>query len=152
MHTEGCSVCIPIVITNFKVRGVKKDSVPYMMKIILTHISISVGLLTQMYIDSLIVLARPWSSLPMMLKFSGVVLCPVWVLCTWMDEASFRCSLYLSPKVLDVSPIQDSHTPKPNLTKGGLKALAELRKDSNREILTAEKKEQQWWLWIEKVT
>ena len=36
--TEGCSVWMPIVITSFKVRAVKKDSVPYMMKIILnTH-------------------------------------------------------------------------------------------------------------------
>ena len=30
--------------------------------------------MTLIYIDSLIVLARPWSSLPIMLKFSGVVL------------------------------------------------------------------------------
>ena len=41
MPTEGCSVHMPIVITNFKVRGVKQNSVPYMMKIILTHIPIS---------------------------------------------------------------------------------------------------------------
>ena len=27
MPTEGCSVCMPIVITNFKVKGVKQDSV-----------------------------------------------------------------------------------------------------------------------------
>ena len=31
---------MPIVITNFKVRGVKHDSVPYMMKVILTNIPI----------------------------------------------------------------------------------------------------------------
>ena len=43
MPTEGCSVCMPIVITNFKVRGVRQDSVPYMMKIILTHIPIECG-------------------------------------------------------------------------------------------------------------
>ena len=36
MPTEGCSVCMPIIITNFQVRGVEQDSVPYMMKIILT--------------------------------------------------------------------------------------------------------------------
>ena len=28
MPTEGCSVHMPIVIINFKVRGVKQDSVP----------------------------------------------------------------------------------------------------------------------------
>ena len=54
MPIEGCSVCMPIVITNFKVRGVKQDSVPYMMNFILTHIYIHVGLFTLIYIDSLI--------------------------------------------------------------------------------------------------
>ena len=43
MLTEGCSLCMPIVIINFKVRGVKKDSVPYMMKVIVTHIPIKCG-------------------------------------------------------------------------------------------------------------
>ena len=43
MPTEGCSVCMPIVIINFKVRGVEQDSVPYMMKVILTHIPIECG-------------------------------------------------------------------------------------------------------------
>ena len=71
MPIEGCSVCMPIVITNFKVRGVKWNSVPYMMKVILTHIPIHVGLLTLMYIDSLMVLTRPWSSLPIMVNFQG---------------------------------------------------------------------------------
>ena len=36
--SEACSVHMPIVITNFKVRGIKQDSIPYMMKVILTHI------------------------------------------------------------------------------------------------------------------
>ena len=43
MPTERCSVCMPIIITNFKVRGVEQDSVPYMMKVILTHIPIECG-------------------------------------------------------------------------------------------------------------
>ena len=43
MPTEGCSVCMLIVITNFKVRCVKQDSVPYMMKIILIYISVKCG-------------------------------------------------------------------------------------------------------------
>ena len=59
MPTEGFSVHMPFVITTFKVRGIKHDSVPYMMMIILIHILLSVGLLTLMNIDSLIVLARP---------------------------------------------------------------------------------------------
>ena len=35
--------------------------------------------------------------------------------------------------------LRSSHAPKPNLTKEELKALAELRKDSNRIIITADK-------------
>ena len=43
MPTEGCSLCMSIVITNFMVKGVEQDSVPYMMKAILTHIPIESG-------------------------------------------------------------------------------------------------------------
>ena len=38
MPTEGIPVHMPIVIINFKVRGVELDSIPYMMEVILTHI------------------------------------------------------------------------------------------------------------------
>ena len=48
MPTEGCSMHMPIIVTNFKVRGVS-----YVMKVIITHIPIEWGLLTLMYIDSL---------------------------------------------------------------------------------------------------
>ena len=43
MLIEGCSVCMPMVITNLKVRCVKQDSVPYMMRVILTHIPVECG-------------------------------------------------------------------------------------------------------------
>ena len=43
MPTEGCSVCMSIIITNFKVMGVEQDSVPYIMKLILAHIPIECG-------------------------------------------------------------------------------------------------------------
>ena len=43
MPTDGCSVHMPIVITDFKVRGVKQDFVPYMMKGIPTYIPIECG-------------------------------------------------------------------------------------------------------------
>ena len=42
MPTKECSVCMPIVI-NLKVSGVGQDSVPYMMEIILTHITVKCG-------------------------------------------------------------------------------------------------------------
>ena len=41
--TEGCSTCMPIIITNFKARDVEQDSAPYMMNVILTHIPIECG-------------------------------------------------------------------------------------------------------------
>ena len=44
MPTKLCSVCMPIRRVNFKVRGVKWDSVPYMMEIILTNIPINCGI------------------------------------------------------------------------------------------------------------
>ena len=55
--------------------------------------------------DSLMILACPWSSLPMMLKLVSVMLCPVCCMCAWMEECCLRCSLHLSPRVLAVSPM-----------------------------------------------
>ena len=43
MPTDGCSVCMPIIIINSKLRGAEQDSVPYMMKVILTHIPVECG-------------------------------------------------------------------------------------------------------------
>ena len=65
----------------------------------------SVVLLTLMYIDSLIVLAIPWFSLPIIWKLSWVVVWPVMLLWLCIGEGSFRCSLNLSPKILEVSPM-----------------------------------------------
>ena len=44
MPTNVFSVYMPTGIINFKVRGVKKDSVPYMMVIILAFIPIQCGI------------------------------------------------------------------------------------------------------------
>ena len=54
------------------------------------------------------VLAKPWSSLPIMVKLLGLVLCPVMLLCPEIGEGSLRCSLNLSPKDLVVSPMYSS--------------------------------------------
>ena len=43
MPTDGCSVCMPIIIINSKLMGAEQDSVPYMMKVILTHIPVEYG-------------------------------------------------------------------------------------------------------------
>ena len=67
-----------------------------------------VGLFTLMKIGSIMVLAWPWSSLPMMLKLVSVMLCPVCCMCSWMGEGCLRCSLHLSPRVLAVSPMYSS--------------------------------------------
>ena len=42
--TDASSVCMPIIITNSKLRGAEQDSVPHVMKVILTTFLLSVGL------------------------------------------------------------------------------------------------------------
>ena len=66
------------------------------------------GPLTLMYMDSLISLERLCSSLPTTLKLSSVVVWPEVLLWSCMGEGAFRCSLNLSPSVLDVSPMYSS--------------------------------------------
>ena len=44
MPTEECPVSIPIIITNSKLKGVGQNSVQYMMKVTLTHISVECGI------------------------------------------------------------------------------------------------------------
>ena len=68
----------------------------------------SVGLFTLMYIDSLIVLAKLLSSLPIILKFSMDVSWPLMFWCWNIGEGAFKCSLYLSPNVLPDSPMYSS--------------------------------------------
>ena len=41
--TGGCSVHMPIIFINFKLRGTEHISVPYMMKFKLTHIPVECG-------------------------------------------------------------------------------------------------------------
>ena len=67
-----------------------------------------VGLFTLMKMDSLLNLVMSCPSLPIILKLSWLSWCPVIWLCTWMGEGSLKCSLYLSPRVLDVSPMYSS--------------------------------------------
>ena len=54
------------------------------------------GLSTLIYIDSLINLERPCSSLPTILKLLIVVEWPVMLLWSYIGEGAFRCSLNLS--------------------------------------------------------
>ena len=63
------------------------------------------GLLTLMYRASFIALLRFWFSLPTILKFSTLMLWPVVLKWSNMEEGAFWCSLNLSPKVLEDSPI-----------------------------------------------
>ena len=52
--------------------------------------------------DSLIFLAKLCPFLPIIWKLLWLVGWLVWLLWCWMAEGGFRCSLYLSPKVLEV--------------------------------------------------
>ena len=92
----------------FKPKGVKENPIPFLCKLNLPIFLFSVGLLTLMYIDPLIVLALLWSSLPIIWKLSWVVVWPVLLLWLCIRKGSFRCSLNLSPKVLEVSPMYSS--------------------------------------------
>ena len=44
MPTNGCSIHMPIVIIEVKLSGVEQNSVPNMMKVMLTHIPIEYGI------------------------------------------------------------------------------------------------------------
>ena len=66
------------------------------------------GLLTLTKMDSLIYLANLCPSLPIIWKLLWLVGWPIWLLWWWIDKGSFRCSFYLSPKVLEVSPMYSS--------------------------------------------
>ena len=66
------------------------------------------GSLTLMYIASLIVLIWFKSSLPTISKLLMVIWWPLMLLWSCMGEGDFRCSLNLSPNVLEDSPIYSS--------------------------------------------
>ena len=53
MPTDGCSVCIPIIIINSMHGGAEQDYVPYMVKVILTHIPVECGVVDP-YVDRFI--------------------------------------------------------------------------------------------------
>ena len=67
-----------------------------------------VGLFTDIYPASFKALAILCPSLPMILKFLTDVVWPVVLWFSNIGEGASRCSLYLSPKVLDDSPIYSS--------------------------------------------
>ena len=68
----------------------------------------NVRLFTLVYMASFTALAILWSSLPIILKFSTDVMWPVLFWCSCIGDGAFRCSLYLSSKVLGYSPIYSS--------------------------------------------
>ena len=70
----------------------------------------NVGLLTHINMDSLMFLAKPCPCLPIIWKLFWLVgwPVPVWLLWWWMGEGSFRCSLNLSAKVLEISHMYSS--------------------------------------------
>ena len=89
--------------------GVLSKTLSHMWgKLNLPMFPFSVGLLNLMNMDSLIFLAKLCPSLPIIWKLLWLVGWPVWLMCWWMGDRPFRCSLYLSPKVLEVSPMYSS--------------------------------------------
>ena len=112
INSEVLEVACPIACTClFKVRpGVLSKTLSHMWgKLNLPIFLFNVGLLTLINMDSLMFLAKPCTSLPpyylKVILTSGVV-CMVAMMMN--GEGCFRCSLDLSPKVLEVSPIYSS--------------------------------------------
>ena len=76
--------------------GVLRSTLSYIWcKLNLPIFLLMVGLLTLIYIDSLIVLAMAWPSLPIIWKLSCVVVWPVLWLWLCIGDGSFRCTLKL---------------------------------------------------------
>ena len=112
MPNGWCTLCMPIYLKTW---GIKKYSIPYMVQIELTYFLFKSGVVNP-YMDSLIVLEMPWSSLPIIWKLSCVVIWPVMQLWLCIGEGYFRRSLNLSSKVLEVSPpiYSSSHASSPH--------------------------------------
>ena len=65
-------VCLLFGRAYFKPRGAKKDSVPYVIEIVLTNVPIK-GWIVYPYVYNFFYgSGQPWPSLPVMLKLSGV--------------------------------------------------------------------------------
>ena len=102
--------CPTVCTCLFNLRpGVLSKTLSHMWgKLNLPMFLFNLRLLTLMNMDSLIFLAKLLPFLPIIWKLSCLVGWPVWLLCWWMGEGSFRCSLYLSPKVPEVFPMYSS--------------------------------------------
>ena len=83
-------------------------SIPKVWQVVLPNIPVQCGIVQADVMASLTVLAILWPSLPIILKFSTDVVWPVLFWCSYIGDGAFRCSLHLSPKVLDDSPIYSS--------------------------------------------
>ena len=79
-------------------------AIPEVWQVVFPNVSAN----TLMYIVSFTALAMLWSSLPIILKFSTDVMWPVLLWCSCIGDGAFRCSLYLSSKVVADSPIYSS--------------------------------------------
>ena len=108
---------ILLLTSLFKLRpGVLSRTLSHMWgKLNLPMLLFNVGFLNLINIDSFIFLAKLCPSLPIIWKLLWLMGWPVRLLCWWMGEGSFRCSLYLSRKVLVVSPIYSSSQPRSSL-------------------------------------
>ena len=87
--------CSAVCRCLFKLRpGVLSKTLSHMCgKLNLPMFLFNVGLFALMNMDSLIFLAKLCPSLPIIWKLLWLVGWPVWLLCWWMGEGSFSCSL-----------------------------------------------------------
>ena len=101
--------CPAVCACFFKIRsGVSSKTLSHICgKLNLPILLFNVGVFTLINIDR-IFLATPCSSLPIIWKLCWVVGWSVLLLWWCIGEGSLRCSLNLSPKVLEVSPMYSS--------------------------------------------
>ena len=102
--------CPTVCTCFFKVRpGVSSKTLSHMFgKLNLPIFLFNMELLTPIKIDSLMFLAKPCPSLPIIWKLSWSVGWPLLLLWWYIGEGSLRCSLNLSPKALEVFPMYSS--------------------------------------------
>ena len=106
LRTSVCSdvTVLRLLFIYFQFWDGVQNSIPNVWQAVFSN---NPPIFTLMYMASLMALAILHLSLPMILKFSTDF---VWLVfrCSKLGDDAFKCSLYLSPKVLNDSPIYSS--------------------------------------------
>ena len=86
----------------------KQNFVPNMWQVVFAHIPVKGRVINADVNGLLNGSGHAMSPLPIILKFSTDVVWPVVLLCSYIGDGAFKCSLYLSSNVLPDSPMYSS--------------------------------------------